>query len=124
MPVWISGTINPRVVRRLARFGSGWIPWGPAAADPVAGIAEMRNLLADAGRDPEGLQVTGDLPLVKTDDGALDLDRTMEVVPALAAAGLTDVRCRLRLPDDESAAVEELCAIVAAFRVAAGRNDA
>ena len=64
VPIWVSGTINPRVVRRLARFGSGWIPWGPAAADPVAGIAEMRTLLADAGRDPEGLQVTGALRMV------------------------------------------------------------
>ena len=34
VPIWVSGTINPRVVRRLATFGSGWIPWGDAAADP------------------------------------------------------------------------------------------
>jgi hypothetical protein len=33
VPLWISGTVNPRVVNRLARFGTGWIPWGPAAAD-------------------------------------------------------------------------------------------
>ncbi len=84
----------------------------------------MRKLLADAGRDPEGLQVTGTLPLVKADDGSLDLDRTMEVVPALEAAGLTDVRGRFRVPDDESAAVDELSEIVAAFRAAAGRTDA
>ena len=54
VPIWVSGTINPRVVRRLAPFGSGWIPWGDAAADPVAGIAEMRERLEAAGRDPEG----------------------------------------------------------------------
>ena len=124
VPIWVSGTINPRVVRRLARFGSGWIPWGPAAADPVAGIAEMRTLLADAGRDPEGLQVTGALRMVKADDGSLDLDRTMEAVPALAAAGLTDVRAGVRLPEDESAAVEELSELVGAFRAVAGRTDA
>ena len=124
VPIWVSGTINPRVVRRLARFGSGWIPWGPAAADPVAGIAEMRTLLADGGRDPEGLQVTGALRMVKADDGSLDLDRTMEAVPALAAAGLTDVRAGVRLPEDESAAVEELSELVGAFRAAAGRTDA
>src|SRR6478672_1953277 len=52
VPVWVSGTINPRVVRRLARFGSGWIPWGPAAADPVAGVAAMKERLAEARRDP------------------------------------------------------------------------
>ncbi len=123
VPVWVSGTINPRVVRRLARFGSGWIPWGPAAADPVTGIAEMRDRLAEAGRDPDGLQVTGTLPLVKADDGSLDLERTMDAVPALAAAGLTDLRGRFHLSDDPSAAVDELRTIVGAFRIAAGRTD-
>jgi probable F420-dependent oxidoreductase len=124
VPVWVSGTINPRVVRRIARFGSGWIPWGDAAADPVAGIAEMRERLTEAGRDPEGLQVTGALKLVKRDDGSVDLDRTMEVVPGLAKAGLTDLRIQFRLLDGSSAAVDELSAVVAAFRAAAGRDDA
>jgi probable F420-dependent oxidoreductase len=124
VPVWVSGTINPRVVRRLARFGSGWIPWGDAAADPVAGIAEMRERLAESGRDPEGLQVTGGLRLVKRDDGSVDLDRTMEAVPDLAKAGLTDLRIQFRLLDGSSAAVDELRAVVTAFRAAAGRDDA
>ncbi|HEU5306759.1 MAG TPA: LLM class flavin-dependent oxidoreductase, partial [Acidimicrobiia bacterium] len=123
VPIWISGTVNPRVVRRLATFGSGWIPWGPAAADPVAGIAEMKERLAEAGRDPSDLQVTGTLPQLKADDGSFDVDRTMAQVPALAAAGLTDVRGRFKLPDDRSAAVDELSRIVAAFRAAAGRTD-
>ena len=26
IPLWISGTVNRRVARRLARFGAGWIP--------------------------------------------------------------------------------------------------
>jgi probable F420-dependent oxidoreductase len=121
VPIWVSGTINPRVVRRVATFGSGWIPWGAAAADPVTGIAEMRQRLADAGRDPAGLQVTGTLPLVKADDGSLDLDRTMEAVPRLADAGLTDVRIQFRLLDGSTAALEELSGIVRAFRTAAGR---
>jgi probable F420-dependent oxidoreductase len=121
VPIWVSGTINARVVRRLARFGSGWIPWGPAAADPVTGIAQMRDLLTEAGADPTGLQVTGTLPVVKADSGEMDLDRTMEAVPALAEAGLTDLRGRFKLPDDPSAALDELGAIVTAFRAAAGR---
>jgi probable F420-dependent oxidoreductase len=122
VPIWISGTINPRVVRRLATFGSGWIPWGPAAADPVRGIAEMKERLAEAGRDPSDLQVTGTLPVVKAEDGSLDLDRTMEQVPAFAAAGLTDLRGRFKLPAERSAALDEMSRIVAAFRAAAGRR--
>src|SRR5215212_7940534 len=123
VPIWISGTINPRVIRRLATFGSGWIPWGAAAADPVSGIAEMKERVADTGRDPSDLQVTGTLPVVKADDGSLDLDRTMEQVPAFAAAGLTDLRGRFALSGDRSAALDELSRIVAAFRAAAGRTD-
>ena len=123
VPIWISGTINARVVRRLATFGSGWIPWGDAAADPVSGIAAMKERLAEAGRDPSGLQVTGTLPLVKADDGSLDVDRTMEQVPAFAAAGLTDLRMHRKFPADRSAALDELSGIVAAFRAAAGRTD-
>jgi probable F420-dependent oxidoreductase len=123
VPIWVSGTINPRVVKRLARFGTGWIPWGPAAADPLAGIKEMKERLAEVGRDPSDLQVTGALKLVKHDDGSLDLDRTMEQVPVLAEAGLTDARAAFKLPDDPSARLDELSKIVAAFRTAAGRKD-
>ena len=28
IPVWISGTVNKRVARRLSKFGTRWIPWG------------------------------------------------------------------------------------------------
>src|SRR4029079_12933986 len=42
VPVWVSGTINARSMKRLARFGSGWIPWGPDADDVASGITKMR----------------------------------------------------------------------------------
>src|SRR5438309_10906013 len=31
VPIWVSGTVSPRPMRRLAQFGTGWIPWGKAA---------------------------------------------------------------------------------------------
>jgi probable F420-dependent oxidoreductase len=123
VPIWISGTVNARVVRRLARFGSGWIPWGPAAADIKSAISQMKDALADAGRDASDLQVVGYLPIVKRDDGSLDVERTMDAVPGLANSGITDLRARLALADDPSAAVDELRGIVSAFRAAAGRSD-
>ena len=123
VPIWVSGTINPRVVRRVARFGAGWVPWGPAAADIRTGITQMKDALADAGRDASDLQVTGALPLVKREDRSLDVERTMEAVPGLADAGLTDLRARFSLPKDGSAALDELRGIVHTFRVAAGRPD-
>jgi len=123
VPLWVSGTVNPRVARRVARFASGWVPWGPAAADPRRGIAEMKQRLADLGRDAADLQVTGTLPLVRRDDRSVDLDRTMAAVPDLVGAGLTDLRLRISTPADPSAALDSLRGVVAAFRAAAGRND-
>jgi probable F420-dependent oxidoreductase len=116
VPIWVSGTVNARVARRIARFGSGWIPWGPAAADPMSGIAEMRALLASMEHDATGLQVVGNIRTRRTDDGAVDIDATLEPVPALVAAGVTDVRVTLPVPDDESAALDLLRRVVAGFR--------
>jgi probable F420-dependent oxidoreductase len=122
VPIWVSGTVNKRVARRLARFGTGWIPWGDAAADLTASLPAMKNALADAGRDPAGVQVVGALRSVRGADGALDLGATTAAVPELAAAGVTDFISRIRLPDDPSAASDLLHELVAAFRSAAGRN--
>jgi hypothetical protein len=111
--------VNPRVVSRLARFGTGWIPWGPAAADVEAGIRQMKDALAAVGRDPGDLQVTGSLPLVGDGQGVLDVARTVEAVPRLARAGVTDFRVAMRLPAGQSAAADQLSALAGAFREAA-----
>lgn len=121
VPLWISGTVNARVARRLATFGNGWIPWGAAAADPVTGIAQMREAVAAAGRDHWDLQVVGTLPVVKGDAG-LDLDATMEAVGPLVEAGVTDFRANLSLSNDPSEAEDQLAPVVSAFRSAVGRS--
>jgi probable F420-dependent oxidoreductase len=118
VPVWVSGTVNARVARRIARFGSGWIPWGPAAADVATGIRAMRDALSAIGHDPEGLQVVGGLRAVRDDAGRVDLARTMDAVPPLVEAGVTDVRAALPIPADDAAAADLLHATVAAFRAA------
>jgi probable F420-dependent oxidoreductase len=122
VPIWVSGTINQRVVDRLARFGIGWVPWGPPARDLAAGIAQMREALSAAGRDPAGLQVTGGLSVAAGADGKPDVDRVMAGVPDLVAVGVTDFRLGLRLPDDNKAAGDHLAAVVSSFRSAVGRS--
>ncbi len=100
VPIWIGGrATNTRLVSRIARFGSGWIPWGDDADDPRPGIERIRAALRDAGRGDDRLQVTTALPE--------DLDR----VPELVAAGVTDFRIPSR---DTSPAT--LRAIVADFQ--------
>jgi probable F420-dependent oxidoreductase len=122
VPIWVSGTVNPRVLERLARFGSGWIPWGPFVRDPAGGVARAREALEAAGRDPAGLQVQGTLPVVKGSDGSVDLARTMDGVPALVDAGITDFRAYLPVPDDANAAMDYFAGVVTAFRETVGRS--
>lgn len=122
VPIWVSGTANRKAARRLARFGSAWIPWGPAAADIKTGIKEMFDLVRAEGRDPSDLQVVGTLPTVRDSDGNADLARTLEGVPALVEAGVTDVRTSFPLPSDPNAMADTLAELVAGFRAAVGRK--
>jgi probable F420-dependent oxidoreductase len=124
VPIWISGTVHPRVVRRIARFGSGWIPWGPAAADVVTGIARMRDALSTMGHDPTHLQVVGSLKTVHDEARRVDIDRTMDLVPRLVDAGVTDVRTTMPLPSDDGAALDLTRAVVSAFRERTDRGHA
>ena len=121
VPLWISGTLNPNVLRRIVRCGSGGIPWGPDAMNPVAGLARIREALEAAGRDATGFQVTSYLQVAEGPDGTIDLDKTMAAVPAMVEAGLTDLRATLNLPTEFAAATDFLSPIVEAFRKAAGR---
>lgn len=120
VPIWVSGTVNARSMRRLARFGSGWIPWGADAADLGEAIPRMRAAVAEHGGDPGGIEVLGSLAVTATDDGEPDLDATLAPVPALAAAGVTDFRLGMRLPPDESVAEQQLRAVVDGFAQVAG----
>jgi len=121
VPVWVSGTVNPRSMRRLARFGSGWIPWGSDAADLAGAIGRMRAAVASEGRDPADLSVAGNLAPVRAAGGGLDLGATLAQVPALRDAGVTDLTVPLSVPADPGAAGEHLRGVVAAFREAAAR---
>jgi probable F420-dependent oxidoreductase len=115
LPIWVSGTVTSRVATRIARFGSGWIPWGPAAEDVVPAIRRMWELVSQAGRDPTGLQVVSPLPVIRDGAGAVDPDRTLTPVARLAGAGVTDFRVRLDWRTDHQEACLELSRLVSAF---------
>jgi probable F420-dependent oxidoreductase len=120
VPIWVSGTVNPAVARRLSRFGTGWIPWGPALANPESSIVAMKAAIADAGGDPTGLQVQGHAVTVKRADGSIDVAATVASAPGLVEAGITDVRFTLSIPKDQQRATELLSDLVEAFRRVTG----
>jgi probable F420-dependent oxidoreductase len=123
VPIWVSGTPNKLVARRLARFGSAWIPWGDAQAEILAGIATMRELVAEAGGTLDGKQIVAPLRPVKGADGNVDLAATFAPVAELAAAGVTDFRLAIAVTNDASEAFDTFSTTVQAFRAAAGRTD-
>ena len=120
VPVWVSGTVNEHSMARLARFGSGWIPWGSDAVDIASGVTAMRNALSALGRDPNGIEVAGTLPVERDSDGNASIDSTMSAVPGLLEVGVTDFRVNLRPPGGVDAAAEYLAPWADAFEAAAG----
>jgi probable F420-dependent oxidoreductase len=120
VPIWVSGSVNPRVARRLARYGARWIPWLGPAADLGVEVARMREALDRAGGEPARLQVVGTLPALSNEGGGLDIAGTVAGVPALVASGATDVRLTLRGPDDPVEHFDQVSAVVTEFRAVAG----
>ncbi len=116
IPIWISGTVNKRVARRLSTFGTRWIPWGPAIANLEDSVPAMKRAITDAGGDPSELKVQGTAVLKKNADGRLDIAASMAPVAKQVAAGATDIRFGGALPKDPQQAAEELSQLVGAFR--------
>lgn len=100
VPIWVGGSVQPRMLRRLAAFGSGWIPWGPAAQDPGSHVATVKRSLEQLGReDADRLQVTASLPAVSGPAG-LDVAATVDAMGPLVDAGITDFRTRWSHPEE------------------------
>jgi hypothetical protein len=97
VPLLVAGTLAPRNVERIVRWGSGWIPIMGAGLDEVAtGVAQLRAALAAAGRADDDLIVPVPLPVVRDVDGHPDLDATIDGAAALAEAGATVVNLPLQ----------------------------
>ncbi len=96
VPFWVAGSLAPRNLERLVRFGTGWIPIMGADLDSVRdGVAVLHEAFAAAGRDPATLQVQAPAPMVRTGD-RMDLAATLAGVPDLVAAGVTSVNVPLK----------------------------
>jgi probable F420-dependent oxidoreductase len=113
VPIWVSGTVNRRSMDRLARYGSGWIPWGADAADIASGIAAMRAAMTERDRDPGDVAVMGNLAVVRDEAGEPDPVATMASAGALIDTGVSDLRISLRLGQDRARITEQLAAFVA-----------
>jgi probable F420-dependent oxidoreductase len=112
LPVWFSGTLNDRNLRRITSLGDGWIPIMGASLDDIRAGAGL--LRAATGRE---VDVQAPLTPARRSDKSLDVRATMAQLPELAAAGVTNVYLNAATvgPDPASAALA-LPEIVAALR--------
>jgi probable F420-dependent oxidoreductase len=107
LPVWFAGTLNERNLRRVVELGDGWIPIMGASIDDIRAGADR---LREAASRP--IVVQAPAPIAKAADGSRDPAATMESVPTLLDAGVTDVYVNIASfaasPVEASAALERL----------------
>jgi alkanesulfonate monooxygenase SsuD/methylene tetrahydromethanopterin reductase-like flavin-dependent oxidoreductase (luciferase family) len=116
VPIWVSGTINKRMLSRMGRFGSGWIPWGDDIKDPAAGLSKIAEVIEANGRSMDGFRVQGSLAVRPDESGKLDYAKAVSGVPAQVAAGITDFAVAMPLPAEKDQATDALGGLVEAFR--------
>ncbi len=89
-PMWFGGSsVHPRLLRRLASYGSGFDPLGPVGDDE---LERVRRAMADAGRDPSELEMVGGTRGRFADpDGVADLDEAIAQIPPQLARGFSTI---------------------------------
>src|SRR3954451_15368854 len=112
LPVWFSGTLTDRTLRRIVDLGDGWIPIMGATIDDIRGGAKR---LRDAAQRP--LDVQAPLMPVRRDDRSIDVEAMLGQVPELAAAGVTNVYVNAAtLGRDPAAAADALPDVVSGLQ--------
>jgi probable F420-dependent oxidoreductase len=74
IPIWIGGN-SKRAIRRAVALGDGWHPTRPLVEDVRAGVAYLRDVCAQRGRDPKSLQIAVRQPLKFYDGAAASIKR-------------------------------------------------
>jgi len=82
-PVLLGSIGSPRVFRRVAEWGDGWLPFSTDPQEIANGKAEIARCAATAGRDPDSLEITLFAPT--------GLFRTASEVSQLEKAGANNV---------------------------------
>ncbi|HEY5299676.1 MAG TPA: TIGR03619 family F420-dependent LLM class oxidoreductase [Acetobacteraceae bacterium] len=97
-PIWVGGE-SPPALRRAAQLGDAWYPIGTSRVHPLdslrrltAGISRLRQLAADAGRDPVKLGVVYRVKRLGTSVPAQAGDGERRLFSGTDAAILGDLR--------------------------------
>jgi probable F420-dependent oxidoreductase len=91
VPLWLGLAPTPVNCRRIAEFGTGWIPINPHPAAITDGVTRIRAAFEAAGRDPAELRVRALLQTRVGEDGAPDLEKSLATLDRSVAAGVTHI---------------------------------
>ncbi len=61
-PVYLASIANPRVYRRVAKWGDGWLPFTVDPAEIVEGSAGIAQFAKEFGRDPASINISAFSP--------------------------------------------------------------
>ncbi len=101
-PPLLVGGMTPGALRRIARRGDGWIAMGKGPDDIQEPLETLRELTAQAGRNPADLQICM-LPL-----GAPSVERLIQDIPRYAYLGVHHVYLSFRAWTNEFAELMRL----------------
>lgn len=106
--LWFGGErVHGAVLRRLLEHGDGFHPFGAPSPEE---LRHLRRALADAGRDPDAIEMIGGIrPNFTADDRPADLDEAMAQIPAKLAEGWTSICFKPSQYTDDIAEVPDLC---------------
>jgi probable F420-dependent oxidoreductase len=98
IPIFLGG-FRPVAMRRIARRGDGWLATNVGPAQVAESLGQLRELAAEAGRDPAALDCVyqlraGDFDEVPSQGramGAGSLEQKVEDIAGLAEAGVGHV---------------------------------
>jgi probable F420-dependent oxidoreductase len=125
LQMWFGGeSLHPAILRRLVRYGHGLHPFGTPTGEE---LAELRDALRQAGRDPAWFELVGGIRGRFPDGGSTaDLDEAMQSIPDQIQQGYTSIAFKPSMFSDDRRDVPTLCrAVVRRVReAAAGRPGA
>lgn len=111
LPIWFGGHADA-VLRRVARFGDGWLPNYRKAEDARLSVEKISSYLEETGRDPDSVGLE---PRLWYGDGDPEVwQRTMKEWIDLGATHLTfnTMRCGFETPSEHIEAIESFAKTV------------
>lgn len=119
-PILIAGDPGGPMARRIAELGDGWVVRTGAVRDGaeeeariVGDLARIRDAVAAAGRDPDGLHFQIGTRAVRDASGAADLEATFATVRRYWELGIGQVQISLAQFVDRPTDVRPFLATVA-----------